>query len=548
MKTVLKTLPLAVLLAACSFVPAYEQPEVDLASAWMDVSLSEQSGEQVSNIGWREFFQDGQLQTLIEAALAHNHDLRKAALNVQLAAEQYGVAEANRLPTLGLNAGANRSRTGSGASATGREIYADSFRAGLGIASFELDFFGRVSALSEAALNQYLQTQEARDAAQLSVIKAVAQAYYSARISKALMDLSEQVLAAREETAKLAKLQFDVGLISGVTLHSYENAIESAKADYYGYERNYQQALNALSVLVAMPLEKLQLPAANDLAAQFAAMPMPAGLPSQILQQRPDVRQAEFALKAANANIGAARAALFPIISLTGSAGYASAELNQLLQGPNSVWSIGPSISLPIFNRAQLNANVRVSEISQQMAVENYQSAVKTAFQEVADALVARESYAKQFAAAQRAADAQAEVLRLERMRFEAGVSDGLTLIDAERINFTAQQGLLAVQLNLLQNMVKLYAAMGGGLQEYGLQIPATAGEAEVNVAVEPVSAPVANEQLNVAMPEAAQTAAQTQENAAQSTSLFQASTHSSASPSAAEAAVPKGAVRIQLR
>lgn len=520
MNSLLKTLPLAVFLSACSFIPAYEQPEVDLASAWMQLSIEEHGGENVQALGWREFFQDAQLQSLIETALAQNHDLRKAALNVQLAAEQYGIAEANRLPVVGISGNASRSRTGSGASPTGQEVYADSFRAGIGINSFELDFFGRVRALSEAALQQYSQTREARDAAQLSIIKAVAQAYYGARISKALMDLSEQVLAAREETAKLAKMQFDVGLITGVTLHSYENAIESARADYYGYQRNYQQALNALSLLVAQPLERLQLPAANDLSAQFAAVQMPAGIPSAVLQQRPDVRQAEFALKAANANIGAARAALFPVISLTGSAGYASAELNQLLQGPNSVWSIGPAISLPIFNRGQLNANVRISEISQQMAVESYQSAVKTAFQEVADTLVARESYAKQFAATQRAVKAQNEVLRLEKMRFEAGVTDGLTLIDAERTNFTAQQGLLAVQLSLLQNMVNLYTAMGGGLQEYGVQMPVAEGESAAPI-IDPVQSLAPMEQS--AMP------VQTQQ------------------PSAAETAVAQGAVRIKL-
>ncbi|SUO97660.1 efflux transporter outer membrane subunit [Suttonella ornithocola] len=467
----LKVLPLAIFISACSFIPSYQQPEVALEQQWMKTALTEQKGQSVQELGWREFFRDPQLQALIASALQYNHDLKTAALNIEMAAEKYNISRSNEFPTAVISTNATRSRTGTANSPTGNALYSSAYRAAVGINAFELDFFGRVSALSESALNTYLQTQEAKDSVQLSIIQNVAQAYYNARISRALMDLSEKVLDARKESTQLARLQMRAGVINGLTLKGYENANETAKADYQAYRRNYEQAKNALSVLVGIPVSQLKLPPAIDLNKQFANVHLPAGIPSAILSSRPDIRSAEYALRAANANIGAAKAALFPSISLTDNAGYASSELNNLFKGPNSFWSLTPSITLPIFNRSQLNANVRISELQQKKAVEDYQKAVQNAFKEVADALVAYETYAEQYAATARAVKAQAEVVRLERMRFKAGVSNGLTLIDAERVGYKAEESLLALQLNLLQNMVRLYTTMSGGLEEYGLKI-----------------------------------------------------------------------------
>ncbi len=471
----LKILPLALLVSACSFVPQFEKPEVNLSTRWVQMAIEEQSQNTEDNVqalGWREFFRDPQLQSLIATALEHNHNLKTAALNVQLAMEQYGIQKSNQLPSVGLNASAARSRTGATTSPTGKTLNGEKYSVGLGMSNFELDFFGRTQALSEAALNQYFQTQEARDAAQLSIIGAVAKAYYAARVSKALMDVSDRVLKARQESTRLAKMQYDAGIITGVTLHNYESAIETARADYYQFKRNYHQAQNALSVLLGVPVEQLSLPPSADLSAQFEAFHLPAGIPSSILQKRPDVRQAEYQLKAANANIGAAKAALFPRISLTSNLGYASTALRDLLKKPSLGWAISPSISLPIFDRKKLKSNVRVSELSQKIAVENYQQTLKTAFQEAANALIARQTYDKQHKATQRAVVAQNKAIRLEKMRFKAGITDGLTLIDAERNRFGTQQAELAVQLSLLQNMVSLYTAMGGGLSEYGVSLP----------------------------------------------------------------------------
>lgn len=286
------------------------------------------------------------------------------------------------------------------------------------------------------------------------------------------MELSKNVLRSYQETARLAKLQLQAGTITALTYKGYENLIETAKASYYGYQRNYEQSVNALSVLVGLPVRELTLAPAANLNSQFAKLSVPAGIPSAVLQNRPDIRQAEYALMAANANIGAAKAALYPSISLTGNLGYASTELSSLVKGANSLWSIGPSITLPIFNRRQLNAQVRVSEIAQKQAVEQYQSAVQSAFKEISDALIARQTYDEQYQATQRAVEAQNELIRLSKMRFQAGVDDGLTLLQAERNGYTAQQSLLTTQLALLQNMVTLYTAMGGGLNEYGVTAP----------------------------------------------------------------------------
>lgn len=455
-----KVIALTLVISACSHIPEYQKPEVDLANSWIPASLKANLKTTNAEIlGWRNFFKDPQLQAFIEIALRNNHDLRQAALNVERMAALYQISEAEQYPVIGGSASATRARANG--------LYGNSYSVGLAMTSFELDFFGRVKALKEAALNDYLGTKEAQDAAQLAIIKATAAAYYSARINKSLMDLSKKVMDLRAEIFRLAEAQLKGGIINAVIYRGYEGAIENARANFYAYQRNYNQAMNALSLILATPLEKLNVPAAISLNKQFAELAIPAGIPSQVLEKRPDIRQAEFSLKAANANIGAAKAALYPRIALTASLGYQSNELENLIKGPSSVWSITPSISLPIFNRTALNANVKISQIAQQQAIEAYQSAVKTAFNEVSNALIARETYFKQYEASKKVVAAQNEALKLERMRFKAGVSDGITLLDAERSSYEAEQGVLAVELAMLNNLVSLYTAMGGGLTEY---------------------------------------------------------------------------------
>lgn len=321
--------------------------------------------------------------------------------------------------------------------------------------------------MSEQALNNYFSTREAQDAAKLTVLAAVAKTFYQARIAAAQMALAEDVLHSREESYRLSKLQYDAGLLTASALRGVEAQIESARGSHAEARRARQQALNALSLLVGRPVSQIDLPAAQDLREQFAALRVPAGIPSSVLLHRPDIREAEYQLKAANANIGAARAALYPTISLTGSLGFGSTELKNLIERPNLSWNIGPSVILPIFDRSKLQRNVEIAEAQQQMAVENYQSVVQGAFYEVADALVARETLAEQYEAQQRGNKAVAERQRLEKLRFNAGVSTALDLLDAERESYSSDQGLLATQLQILANNVDLYIAMGGGLAEY---------------------------------------------------------------------------------
>ncbi len=489
MKHLLKPIPLALMLAGCSLAPSYQQPEAALPQNWMEVAIDEQghaSGQTAAETGWREYFRDPQLQALIEAALAHNHDLKKAALNIEIAQAQYGIQQTDYLPTVAANGSITRNRTARDLTGTGKARVATVHNLSLASAGFELDFYGRVKSMNDQALNRYLATFEARDAATLGIISAVAKTYYQARIAEAQKKLADEVLHSRQESYRLSKLQFDAGLMTGSDLSGVQTQIESARSSSAEAERARQKALNALSLLVGKPVSQLNLPAAGNLKKAFADLRLPGGIPATVLQNRPDIREAEYQLKAANANIGAARAALYPSISLTGNIGYSSPELDQMIKAPNLGWSIVPSITLPIFNRAKLNRAVDIAEAQQKILIETYQSTVQSAFYEVADALAARQTLAEQYAAQLRGNKAVSERLRLENLRFEAGISTALNRLDAQRESYASDQGLLATELQILLNNVDLYITMGGGLNEYGVKAPALDGKAKAPTVKKP--------------------------------------------------------------
>lgn len=453
---------LSFILSGCSFAPTYKTPDVPLSEQWVGVSLKSQQQQNdllAEKLGWREFFLDPRLQKLIETALQYNHDLKKAALNVELSQAQYGISRADRFPIVGANGSFTRSRATNG-------YISEQYQAGLGISNFEIDFFGRVKNTADAALNNYLATKEARDAAQLSIINAVAKTYYQWRINQALKDLSQRTLATRQKTYRLTKMRFQEGLAAGTNLSTTQNLIASARSTYQQQVLATQKVENALSLLIGQPINQLDLPKGRWLTQQFPKQSLFAGIPSQILLRRPDIRQAEYGLKAANAKIGAARAALYPSISLTGNTGYASRALGDLFQGSSRLWSIGPSINLPIFDAGKRKANVKISEINQKIAIENYQQTVQAAFRDVNDALVARKTLAEQYHAEKNAQAATAETLRLIRLQTQEGLADGLNLLDAERANFGARQLLLTTLLQKVNNYVDLYTALGGGLHE----------------------------------------------------------------------------------
>ena len=456
----------AAALSACSMAPKYAQPQVETGSfPAVSGSLNPTGQVAATRLGWQDYFADARLQALMALALENNRDLRVAALYVEAVRAQYAIARADRLPALGATGTGNKGRVAQDLSgAVGQSYITESYTAGLGVAAFELDLFGRVKSLSDNALNQYFAQTQNRDAAQISLIATVAKAYFAERSAQERMDLAARVLKSREESKKLTDLKFKSGVISAIDVRVAETQIETARADYAVAEQARTQARTALALLIGQPLPDT-LPAGASLDAQFVNAELPVGLPSEILYQRPDVRAAEFALKGANANIGAARAAFFPRITLTGSIGSGSTELSGLFTGGNSTWSFMPQISLPIFTWGQNKANLDLATVRKNIAVAQYEQTVQAAFKDVADALSARGTLQRQYQAQQNSARAQADRYRLVNMRFSHGISSSLELLDAERDSYSAQQALLATRQTLLENRADVYKVLGGGLQ-----------------------------------------------------------------------------------
>ena len=460
-------------LSGCSLMPAYERPEAPVPAGWTQSGSGDARLPAAADIGWQQYFADARLRELIGLALQNNRDLRVAALNIEAARAQYGVARADQLPTVAAGAGMTRSRTAADASPTGRETLGNIYSANLASTGFELDFFGRVKSLSTAALNQYLATQEARDAAQISLIAEVAKAYVAQRTADEAMRVSKLALDSREKTYRLSKLRFNAGVISAIDLRQNETLIESAHADYAAQTRLREQAGNALQLLIGQPLPA-NLPPALPLGKQVAVNALPVGMSSEVLLRRPDIRQSEYQLQAANANIGAARAAFFPRISLTGSFGSTSRELDNLFTGPNLAWSFMPQISLPIFDFGRNQSNLDLANARKNIAVAQYEKSIQGAFREVADQLAARRTLADQLAAQERGYQAERERLRLVQMRYDNGISSSLDLLDAQRQSYALEQALLLTRQAAMNNRIDLYKVLGGGLVDV-TAVPAAA-------------------------------------------------------------------------
>lgn len=452
-------------LSACTMIPKYEQPTVNVPGNFK-YDTAEQNGVQVALLGWQDYFADPRLQQLIELALANNTDLRSAALNAEAVRTQYAISRASLLPGINATGSGARARVAQDLSGTGNSYVSSSYSVGLGVTGYELDLFGRVRSNNEAALQNYFASVATRDSTHLSLIATVAKAYFNERTAEESMALAQKVLKTREQTYKLAQLRHRVGVISAVDLRQQEALIESAKADYATAVQSREQAKNAMAVLINQPVPE-DLPSGLPLSQQFKMSNLPAGLPSEVLLNRPDVRAAEFALKQANANIGAARAAFFPSISLTSTIGTGSTELSGLFGGGNRTWTFAPNITLPIFNWGSNKANLDYAKIMKQVQIVNYESAVQTAFQDVSNALVAREQLNDAYAANAKQSKAYADYLRLVRLRYQHGVSSALDLQDAERSSYGADATLLSTQLTRLENMADLYKVLGGGLKRY---------------------------------------------------------------------------------
>lgn len=470
--TTITALAAAAALSACSLMPAYEAPLVNIPQRFAYDAPQEQAGVPVAAVGWQDWFADPRLHRLIEMALSCNTDLRQAALNAEAVQKQYAITRAALLPSLDASAGGTRARVARDLSPTGQSTVTSSYSVGAGVTGFELDLFGRVRSMSEAALQGYFASAAARDATQLALVAAVAKTYFGERYAEEAMALAQRVLATREQTYKLAQQRHDAGVTSGVELHQQQTLIESARADFAAAVQAREQARNALALLINQPLPA-DLPAPLPLAEQFKIDRLPAGLPSEVLLNRPDIRAAEFALRAAGANIGAARAAFFPRIALTGSIGTGSNEMDGLFKGGNRTWAFAPTISLPIFHWGALKANLDAAEIREQEQVAAYEGAVQSAFRDVSDALAARQQLDARRDATARQSAAWSEALRLVRLRNEHGIASALDLLDAERSSYGTDLALLAIENTRLANLADLYKALGGGLRRHTDEEPA---------------------------------------------------------------------------
>lgn len=467
-----KTLPLhrhlnlsllaAAALSACTLAPEYTRPDAPVAAAYPEAS-AEASGSRAHDLAWRDFFADPGLQSLIETALQNNRDLRTAALRIEEARALYNIQSADLLPTVNAGFSGTRTRTPASLSPNGQDTISTSYQVGLSVTSFELDYLGRVRSLKDAALSLYLASEEAQQAAQISLIAEVAKAALVERAFAEQLELARQTLSAREQAYKLAQQRLEVGASSALDLRLSETLVLSARVAVATLARQHAQARNGLLQLIGQGGGTL--PTVQPLADQKMAQAIAVGLPSDLLTQRPDIRAAEQRLKAANANIGAARAAFFPRIALTGGFGTASNELSGLFQSGSDTWTFTPQVVLPIFDGGRTSSNRDLAEVRKNIAVAEYEKTVQGAFREVADALVARATFDQQEQAQDAVAQAQAERLRLADLRFAQGIASGLDVLDAQRERFSAEQLLVQTRLQRLLNSIDLYRALGGGVR-----------------------------------------------------------------------------------
>jgi multidrug efflux system outer membrane protein len=461
----------AILLAsACSLAPRYERPPLPTTSEYPgEYSGDIAAGARPMELGWRDFFADPRLEALIAASLERNRDLVVAIAQIEETRGLYRIQRADRLPTVGVTAEGTRTRYGpdsvalGGASLADEAVTVDRYALSANIASFELDFWGRVRNLSESARRQYLATVEAARAVRLSLIREVALAYLSLREVVQRIELAEATLESRRQELQIAQRRLDAGVTSALDYHQAETLLTQAETELAALRLTRAQTENALASLVGGPIAG-SLPDALPLEQQVQVDTLAAGIPSELLATRPDIVAAEEQLRAARANIGAARAAFFPSITLTGSYGYSSSALEDLVGQGGLTWTYGPAITLPLFDFGRRSANLTVAEARDHIAIANYERTIQTAFQEVANALAGRRYLAEQVAAQERGTIAQRRLAAFARARYREGVVSHLEVLDAERNLFAAEQALLQVRRAEAANLVTLYIALGGGV------------------------------------------------------------------------------------
>lgn len=481
------------LTTGCSMIPEYKQPDMPVPDTWpgqmyktepvgttyvkpdakdslkAGLKASDKAEEspaeelQVSEIAWQDYFKSKPLKWLIKRSLDNNRDLTIAVLNIERAKAVYRIQRTELFPTVTGNGSLSRQRIAEDFSGTGNAFTDDTaYGANLGIAAYELDFFGRIRSLNKGALEIYLSTEEAAINTRIALIAQTADSYMNLLAQEKLLVLSNSTFNAQKKTYDVIERQFQVGSATQLDLAQAATSVESARVSIARHTRLSAQVRNALTLLVGAPVQDI-----IDLGETIDGIEfienLPAGIPSQILLARPDIRQAEHALKAANADIGGARAALYPTISLTGSAGFASQGLSSLIDSSSLAWNFAPSLTIPIFNRDGLKASLAAAEVDEKIAAAKYERTIQTAFKEVADQLAARKTYKDQLAAQNALVMANRQAYDLSKARYENGIDNFLAVLDSQRALFSTQQNAITLRQEFLSNLVNLYRVMGGG-------------------------------------------------------------------------------------
>jgi multidrug efflux system outer membrane protein len=450
-------------------IPKYERPASPVSEQYPE-GVETREGY-AADIAWRNVFADERLRRLIELALANNRDLRVAVLKVEQSRAQYRVTRSASFPGVDATGSYTRSQSsiagfpqGSGGSIGASTFTSTQWSASLGSTAYEVDLWGRVRSLNKQALENYFATAEAKRSAQVSLVAEVASQYVQLRQAEEQIELARQTLAAVQEAYDLNKASFEAGASNELDLRTAEGQVQTAKINLLTYQRQFALSQDALTLLVGQALPS-DLPSPRTFGETNLLTEIPAGLPSELLQRRPDILEAEHTLKAANANIGAARAAFFPTITLSASVGSTSSQLEKLFSGGTGVWNFSPQITLPIFTGGKNRANLQSAKVGTRIEVANYEKAIQTAFREVADALANNTSYARQIEEEKTLIGAQQRRFELSNLRYRQGEDTYLNVLSAQQDLYSAQQNLLQNQYNKLESQISLYKALGGGGQ-----------------------------------------------------------------------------------
>jgi multidrug efflux system outer membrane protein len=456
---------MCIVTGGCTLAPEYSRPTAPIPADWPSGAAYQDtrptaSPSDAAPLKRQAFFSDERLQRVIEMALQNNRDLRLAALNVERARAWYGIQRAELFPVVTAVGSGSKQRVPADLSGIGKPMTVEQYGADLGLSSWEIDFFGRIRSLADRALEEYLATEQARRSTQVLLVSEVANAYLTLAADRETLKLAGTTLETQQAAYDLVKRRLDGGLVPELDLHRAQTQVDAARGDLARFTQFVAQDENALNLLVGSPVPDDLLPA--ELGSVSPLKEISPGVSSEVLLGRPDILQAEALLKAANANIGAARTAFFPRISLTTSMGTGSVELSGLFKSGSRAWTFAPEIVMPVFDSRTWSA-LKVTEVEKQSAIAQYEKAIQTAFREVADALAVRGTVDQQIAAQESLVHAAAETYRLSDARYSKGIDSYLSVLDAQQSLYAAQQRLVALRLGRLANQVRLYAVLGGG-------------------------------------------------------------------------------------